>query len=65
MDGYEAMKLFGYEAIKLLVAHGPWSVNLVDFAMEQYYHTHIGSPEIKQMAVQTATPPSPTPPHAK
>ena len=25
-----AMKLFGYEAIRL-VARGPWSVNLVDF----------------------------------
>ena len=26
-----AMKLCGYEATRLLVAHGPWSVNLVDF----------------------------------
>ena len=25
-----AMKLFGYEVIRLLVAHGPWSVNFVD-----------------------------------
>ena len=31
MDGYEAIRLFGYEAIRLSVAHGPWSVNLVDF----------------------------------
>ena len=25
---HEAIKLFGYEAIKLLVTHGSWSVNL-------------------------------------
>ena len=31
VDGYEAIRLFGYEAIRLSVAHGPWSVNLVDF----------------------------------
>ena len=31
MDGYETIKLFGCGAIKLLVAHGPWSVSLVDF----------------------------------
>ena len=24
-------RLFGYEAIRLAVGHGPWSVNLVDF----------------------------------
>ena len=27
----EAIRLFGYEAIKLILAHGPWSVNLADF----------------------------------
>ena len=26
-----AMRLFGYDAVRLLVAHRPWSVNLVDF----------------------------------
>ena len=31
MDGYEAIRLFVYEAIGLSVARGPWSVNLVDF----------------------------------
>ena len=31
MDGYEAIKLFGYDAIKLSVAHGPWTMSLVDF----------------------------------
>ena len=30
VDGYEAIRLFGYEAIKLLV-DGQWGVNLVDF----------------------------------
>ena len=31
VDGYEAIRLFGNEAIRLSVAHGPWNVNLVDF----------------------------------
>ena len=31
VDGYEAITLFGYEAGGLLVAHGPWSVDFVDF----------------------------------
>ena len=31
VECYEAIRLFGYEAIRLLVAHGTWSVNLVDF----------------------------------
>ena len=34
MNGHDAIKLFGYDAIKLRVAHGPWNVNLVDF--QQY-----------------------------
>ena len=33
VDSYGAIRLFGYEAIRLLqvVAHGPWNVSLVDF----------------------------------
>ena len=30
-DGYEAIKLFGYDTMRVLVPHGPWNVNLVDF----------------------------------
>ena len=28
---YETIRLFGNEAIRLLEAHRPWNVNLVDF----------------------------------
>ena len=37
MDGYEAIKLFGYEAIRLSVAHGPGSVHLVDFQPHLFF----------------------------
>ena len=29
--GSEAITLLGYEAIRLLVAHGSWSMSIVDF----------------------------------
>ena len=31
VDGHEAIRLFGHEAIRLSVSHVPWNVNLVDF----------------------------------
>ena len=31
MDGYDAIRLFGHEAIKPVVAHGPRSVDVVEF----------------------------------
>ena len=43
MDGYEDIQLFGDEAFKLLVAHGPWSVHLVGF---QQHLLHSNRPHI-------------------
>ena len=37
MDGYEAIGVFGYEAIRLSVAHGPCNVNLVDFQQHLFF----------------------------
>ena len=46
MDGYEAIGLFCYEAIRLLVAHGPWSVSFTDFQQHLLFshRPHISVP---------------------
>ena len=46
VDGYEVIRLFDYEATRLSVVHGPWSVSLVDFQQHLFFslRPHITDP---------------------
>ena len=52
LDGYERIRLFGSEAIRLFEAHAPWTVDLVNFQQHlllippsPYDRSHIAFPE--------------------